>query len=149
MEHEEQQGVKMKLVYIIGKYTDKNNRYKDKHIERAIWAGLGQALKGYAVICPHINFTGHEKLMGYKSIMRQCEEIIKRVDKVYVLDNWKTSKGSQQEIKIAQEHNKEIEWENPKNQLKEEPKYNIREEKIITTNGRIRRNGGNKGKSRY
>lgn len=67
--------------------------------------------EGYAVIIPHNNFRGHNEATNYNTVMKECYEIIRRVDAVYILPSWKDSKGSKKEIKLAQKLGKEIIWE--------------------------------------
>jgi len=98
----------MKVIYIIGKYTDAKEDNIMKNIEKAKKEGIRIAKKGYAVICPHTNFLGHKEMIGYEKIMKECFVLIKRVDIVYVLNNYKNSKGSKREIILAKKLKKEI-----------------------------------------
>lgn len=101
----------MKLIYVIGAFTDKDTVQRGKNINRATLAGMELAEAGNAVIVPHNNFRLQNLTITYEQIMDQCAEVITRVDAVYVLNNWKTSKGSKREIKLAKKLGKEIIWE--------------------------------------
>ena len=101
----------MKVIYIIGKYTDETEGQKIENIIKAREKGEEYAKKGYAIICPHTNFKGHKEVIGYEKVMKECFELIKRADIVYVLNNYMASKGSKREIRLAKKLGKKILYE--------------------------------------
>lgn len=101
----------MKVVYIIGKYTDTTTVQINRNIKKAQIAGSKLAENGYCTIIPHTNFKAQELTIGYEGVMKECFELIKRSDIIYVLNNYKTSKGSKREIALAKELGKEVLYE--------------------------------------
>lgn len=101
----------MKTIYIIGKYSDRNPSDIRKNIDQAIAKGILYAKKGYAVIVPHINFSKHAETIGYEGVMKECFELIKRSDEIYVMKNWTKSSGSIREIAWGKTLGKTIRWE--------------------------------------
>ncbi len=92
----------MKLIYLSGKITD-TNRFKFWRNLYVAWKKAKELSKKYAVICPHINGFGFK--LSYDRYMAIDKAFIKRCDAVYVLPNWKTSKGCKIEIAFAKKHN--------------------------------------------
>lgn len=101
----------MKVIYIIGKYTDNTRLKIRQNINKAEYESLKLIDEGYCTIVPHNNFRGHEQFAGYDYVMRECYELIKRSDAVYIMKNHTTSKGSLREIKFAKKLKKEIMYE--------------------------------------
>ena len=101
----------MKVVYIIGKYSDESHDAVVKNMRKAQMKAVELAELGYCVITPHSNFMLHDISVGYEGIMKQCYELIKKSDLVYVLDNWRSSKGSKKEIALAQKLKKNVLWQ--------------------------------------
>ena len=95
------------IVYVAGKYRGKN--------ENEVWENINLARthahklwqKGYAVICPHLNtmFMGDGKEEKY---LKGDLELLACCDYIYLLPNWKQSKGARNEVKFAKEHHIEI-----------------------------------------
>jgi hypothetical protein len=101
----------MKVIYIVGKYTDESPQKKVEHIIKAQRKGVELAKNGYAIIVPHRNFEGHESILGYEKVMQMCFALIEKCDIVYVLNNFRSSKGSIREISYAEKCKKKIEYE--------------------------------------
>lgn len=99
----------MKLAYLAGPYRGKgvngtfNNIMRAREVSRKYW------VKGYAVICPHLNamlMDGDEIgqdafLKGTMLMMEVCEVVI-------MMRGWSASQGSQAEHERAIQLNKTI-----------------------------------------
>lgn len=110
----------MKVIYVAGKYLGNsdwetyNNIHKARVVARKLWD------EGWAVICPHSNtaFFGAESEKDrddpngdWQRWLNGDLEIIRRCDAIYMLDNWKDSKGAKLEHKLAVELGLEIYYE--------------------------------------
>lgn len=104
----------MKVIYVVGKYTDKLRIEKKRNIEKAVLEGVKLATEGWCVIVPHLNFKWHEEAMDYEFVMKECFELIKRSDALYVCNNYKKSKGSLREIEYAKSIKKKIIYDEAK-----------------------------------
>ena len=94
----------MRLVYVAGKYRGKNENevYENINLARSHAHKLWQ--RGYAVICPHLNtmFMGdgnEEKYLGGDKVL------LSACDYIYLLPNWKKSKGAREEARLANKWN--------------------------------------------
>ena len=91
------------IVYVSGKYTDKDRRSVEENVRIAkeyaqkIWE------MGYTVICPHTNTDFIESSLVWKDYIEGDMELIKRSDIVFMLPNWKDSKGAKIEWNEAQD----------------------------------------------
>ena len=110
----------MRVIYVAGKYLGECDWDTYNNIHHARLAAHKLWDKGWAVICPHANtafFGGigerdkdnpdSEYMMWLKGDL----EIISRCDAIYMLDNWRDSKGAQIELKEAIRLGKEILYE--------------------------------------
>jgi len=110
----------MKVIYVAGKYLGKcdwetyNNIHKARLAAHRLW---GQR---WAVICPHANtaFFGEEGEKdkdnpdsNYWKWLKGDLEIISRCDAIYMLNNYKESKGALIELKEAKKLGLEIIYE--------------------------------------
>lgn len=101
----------MRVAYIAGPY--RANTIAD--VVRNIRFAESYAVKywklGFAVICPHMNtalFDGHAEdsvwLAGGLELLRRCDVLV-------MIPGWQRSSGSIEELKLAEELNKEIIYE--------------------------------------
>lgn len=91
------------IVYVCGKYRGKNENEVFENIYLARSHALKLWKKGYAVICPHTNtmFMG----CGDDDIFLKGDlELLSCCDYIYLLPNWKQSKGAREEVKWARKH---------------------------------------------
>lgn len=93
-------------VYISGKITGLDPVEAKKNF---IKAELRLRNQGHTVMSPKgiMDFAGFE----HEDYMHVCKAMIDVCDAVYMLSNWRTSKGSREELGYAREWRKEILWE--------------------------------------
>lgn len=92
----------MKTVYLSGKYTDSSYDKIAQHILLArIYAGILWE-KGFGVFCPHLN-TAHfdEFAIPYDQYMEFDLKMVEALDCIYMLPNWKQSRGARIERAYA------------------------------------------------
>jgi nucleoside 2-deoxyribosyltransferase len=94
---------KKPLIYISGKYSD---GIIIKNIEKAEAAAVRLMRAGFDVICPHKNTSGYEKYedIPYEQYIEMDLNILERCDGIYMLDNWRESKGAKTEFEYAAHH---------------------------------------------
>jgi len=110
----------MKVIYVAGKYLGECDWDTYNNIHHARLAAHKLWSEGWAVICPHAN-TAFFGGVGEKDRdnpdgdwmkwLRGDLEMIARCDAIYMLDNWKDSKGAKMELKEATRLKKEILYE--------------------------------------
>lgn len=96
----------IKRIYISGQITGLSKRrwYKNfEKVERRLLAA------GYDVINPAKNMMN----LTYDEYMAIDLMLLERCDAIYMLDNWRTSKGARKELTRARELNLEVLYENP------------------------------------
>jgi len=89
----------MKTVYIAGKITGLEN-YKDNFNKAE------EELKAKGYICMNPSILGEG--FPYKSYMPICLAMLEACDTVYMLNNWKDSKGAKVEHEYAKIQGKKI-----------------------------------------
>ena len=107
----------MRLIYVAGKYSGKNFEEISKNIISAKKAAIELLKNGWAVITPHLNtchFELYEKYIGYthKDWLKMDVVMLERCDAIFMLKNWKDSKGAKIELDFAREHEIKIYFEN-------------------------------------
>ena len=89
------------LVYLSGKYRDKDEHSVDCNIHYAKLVAVELWKMGFAVICPH----GNSDHMGYEgaggAFLEGDMVMVERSDIVVMLDNWETSEGAKLERRLA------------------------------------------------
>jgi len=83
------------IVYIAGKVSGIENEAR-VHFKRA---EIKLKLQGYQVINPMELEHDHDKT--WKSYMRDCIIAMMRADAIYLLPNWRESKGARIEVQLA------------------------------------------------
>lgn len=107
----------MKAIFISGPITAPTFYQVNQNVRKAEAVAIKLMKKGWAVHCPHKN---SEFLQG--ALHRNDEEdferwiavdleILSRLDAIYMLKNWRRSRGSKIEHAKAKELNKEIYYE--------------------------------------
>ena len=94
----------MKLIYISGKYTDKNYTEISKNILKARELAVKVWDKGHVALCPHLN-TYHFEIdceASYEQYIEGDLLLVKKCDGMLMLDNWKESKGAKIEKNYAE-----------------------------------------------
>lgn len=97
----------MKVAMIVGAYRGDIAR----NISHAREASIRLWKSGYAVFCPHMNTAFFDGICPDEVWLEGDREILKRCDTIYILNNWKDSNGTKEEISIAKKLGKEIIWE--------------------------------------
>ena len=89
------------LVYLSGKYRDKDEHSVDCNIHYAKRVAVELWKMGFAVICPQSN-SDHMGFDGDGGCFLEGDMVmVERSDLVVMLDNWETSEGSKLERRLA------------------------------------------------
>jgi len=101
----------MRVIYIAGAYRNRTEWGLIENIRHAERVAIKLWQRGYAVICPHLNTAHFGGLCTDDTWLKGDLEILSRCDAIYVLDNWKQSRGAQEELKLAIKLRLEIYYE--------------------------------------
>jgi len=96
------------IIYISGAYMGKDNgKSIDSNIRLAREAAIELWEKGFTVICPHLNTQNFEKdcTCKYEDYLTGDTTIVKRVDAVFMLENWMESQGASVEKATVEDYN--------------------------------------------
>jgi hypothetical protein len=92
------------LIYVAGAY----NGDVSANIQKAEDVSISLIRNGWHVITPHKNTAGYEQyedgVLTKKTWITMDLNILERCDALYVMDNWRTSVGTQEEINFAATH---------------------------------------------
>ena len=104
----------MKILYVAGKYRDRNKFLQLRNICRARRASNKLWKLGIPNICPHMNsafidFADDLLLPFYIEMAKKC-------DGIYVMKNFETSKGTLAEIKAMKKAKKKVFYEGASNE---------------------------------
>jgi len=120
---------KMKVVYVAGKYSDTSKAKVEENIVKASKVSWKLMYAGFAPICPHKNSAHWENYISkepeeqkkfWKLVLGIDLAIIKKCDTLYMLDNWKDSKGAKVEERYARLIGKEIIYQGTENDVLKE-----------------------------
>jgi len=105
----------MKVVYVAGAFRGKNAWEIHQNILKAEAVIPSLLARGYAPIVPHLITQNLQGLYPDQVYLDMFLEILRRCDAIYMLDNWHSSKGAREELKLAIKLKKdilseEIEW---------------------------------------
>jgi nucleoside 2-deoxyribosyltransferase len=97
------------LIYVAGAYAGNVSA----NIIKAERVSIALIRNGWHVFTPHKNTAGYEKYEDIpKSTWLEADlNILERCDAIYVMDNWRTSSGTEGEIAAAQKLCRPIFWE--------------------------------------
>ena len=89
------------LVYLAGKYRDKDEHSVDCNIHYAKLVAVELWKMGFAVICQHSN-SDHMGFDGDDGVFLEGDMVmVERSDLVVMLDRWEDSEGARQERRLA------------------------------------------------
>lgn len=91
----------MKLIYVAGKYSGKNERDKQDNILKAREAAIKLLKLGWAVITPHLNTCNFDWDMPGYNWLEMDLVILERCDYVFFLEGYKDSAGALIELAHA------------------------------------------------
>lgn len=98
----------MRVAYIAGPYRPNNGRTVLENVRLAEQVAIKYWRLGYAVICPHKNTEFFDGLCPDNVWLEGDLEIVKRVDVVVAMENYKDSSGAIAEIELAKSMGKVI-----------------------------------------
>lgn len=101
----------MKVIFVSGPYRGQDWVEVDNHIRRAREAAVKLWRDGWAVICPHSNTSHFDGLCPDEVWLEGDLEILKRCDAIYMLKDWRASKGAKAELDLASKNGLEIIFE--------------------------------------
>jgi len=91
----------MCIIYVAGSFRGKNSWEIHNNVLKAERAMVKLIGEGYTPICPHKMTENLQGLYPDQVYLDMCLEFLKVSDAIYVLDNWKQSKGTQVELREA------------------------------------------------
>jgi len=95
----------MKVIYIAGKYRDRNEWEVTQNIRKAEEVAVFIWKNGGIAICPHKNTAYFGGICPDEVWLQGDLEIIKRCDAIFAIPNWIDSNGAKQEINFALKNN--------------------------------------------
>jgi len=99
-----------RVIYVAGKYRDKSKSGICKNIEHARREAVKLWQAGWVVICPHCNSALFDRCPD-DVFLKGGLELVRRSDAIFMLSNWKESKGAVTEYALALALNKGIYYE--------------------------------------
>lgn len=102
------------VIYISGKYSASTPEEIQGYVDHANNAGIRLLREGRVPIIPHVNFHFFPKDVTYKQFILADLAIMKRCDSVYMLNNFKDSRGAKIELWLAKRRGMKIEYEEQK-----------------------------------
>ena len=94
-----------KLIYTAGKYSDSTLFLTKKNIKKAKAISIEIWDLGAAAVCPHLNTYlfdyGNQTTATWKDYIEGDLKIIEGCDALYMVNNWKNSKGAIKEYNFA------------------------------------------------
>jgi len=95
----------MKIIYVAGKYTAKTRNDIAENIKKAEDASVSLLKQGWGVFTPHKNTSHYEQYededLTYETWIELGLEMLSRCDAIFMLRNWKDSKGACRERELA------------------------------------------------
>ncbi len=101
----------MKIVYVAGSFRGANSYEVHQNVIKAEQTMVKLIGQGYGVIVPHLMTANCQGLYPDQVYLDMCLELVRRADEVYVLKDWKRSRGTIEEISLASSLGKEITYE--------------------------------------
>lgn len=93
----------MKVIYIAGPFRARTQWGITQNVQRAEKATLKLWKEGWAVVCPHRITERFQGECSDEVFLQGCLELLKRCDAIYMLKDWSTSEGAQEEWRLARE----------------------------------------------
>jgi len=91
----------MKLIYIAAPYRATSIAQQQHNIAQAKIMAQYYWLKGYAVICPHLNSANFDGLVEDEQFIQSYKGILLKCDSAIFHPDWKTSEGSIAEMNLC------------------------------------------------
>jgi hypothetical protein len=95
---------KKKIIYVAGRYRDERGEfYVEANIREAAHRALNIWPWGAIALCPHMNIAhfGGAHSIKDEVWLEGDIELMKRCDAVYFIPGWESSKGAQEEFRVA------------------------------------------------
>ena len=93
----------MRVVYVAGAFRANTQWGIMLNVRKAEDVSLELWKRGCAVICPHTMTQHFQDECPDKVWLEGCIELLKRCDAIFMVDGWTTSRGSREELKIAEQ----------------------------------------------
>jgi len=100
-----------KVIYISGAYRNKTISGTFQNIMNARDGAVRLWNEKWIVICPHLNTFLMDGLCPDSVWLDGDLEILRRCDAIFMLQNWETSKGANEELALAKKLGLEIIYE--------------------------------------
>ena len=93
----------MQIIYVAGRYRSNYEWQLEEFLRQAEDAALKLWEEGWAVICPHKNTAHFGGALGIpdKTWINGDLEILSRCDAIYMLSNYRESRGAMAELALA------------------------------------------------
>lgn len=101
------------VVYVSGRISASTPEEIEDNIRLGMKKGAELAKEGFAPIVPHGNSYGWNRhgSFDWREYMRVDLELVKRSDSVYMMSNWRESKGARIEERFARLLGKRVVYE--------------------------------------
>ena len=99
------------LVYVAGPYRAYEGHPVEENIQKAREAAIRLWQAGNAVICPHANSAGMDGIIPDDEFIRRDLLIVARCDSIYLLKDFRKSRGALEEQAVAVKFGLEIYYE--------------------------------------
>jgi hypothetical protein len=103
----------MRLIYVSGKYNGKTHEDIAYNIDVATKASIELFKRGWNVITPHKNTAHYEEILDLEQEqwMHRYLDLLRRSDVIFLLKDWRQSKGAKIEYEFAIQNHMEIFFE--------------------------------------
>ena len=93
----------MKIIYIAGAYSSDSRHQQYLNVKHATEATHRLLCEGYSVVCPIITYAFFDWVydLTNRTFMDADLVLLRRCDAIYMLNNWKSSKGARAEYKLT------------------------------------------------
>ena len=94
---------RMKLVYVAGPYRADTDDEVYENIQRARQRAKRHWQKGHAVFCPHLNTAFFSGVVPEEQFVKAGLLFLSKCDIVALPPNWELSRGTIEEVALAEE----------------------------------------------
>ncbi len=98
----------LEVMYVAGPYRGETIHDIMQNIGRAREAAVALWKAGYCVICPHLNSALMDGAVEDEAFLTGGLELVRRADTLVLLEGWQDSKGTIQELLLANSLHKRI-----------------------------------------
>jgi hypothetical protein len=98
----------MRLIYVAGKLAAETAWQREQYVRQAEEAALQILKMGAAVFTPHTQCRNYDGELPWEEWIKRDLEVLSRCNAIFMLPNWKDSKGATAEHAWAKDHGMKI-----------------------------------------